>query len=135
MSPGKAKRKTSSLEKEVKAALVEGFLPCPVALKLAGRLGVSAREVGYTVDSLGVRITGCQLGCFKIDKASRDDLESRVFSREVGAGIERSLVSGRLPCAAAHALGHELGVPLKDIGDTATQMGVKISACQLGCFE
>ena len=135
MSPGNARQKTPSLEKEVKAAMMEGFLPCPVALRLAERLDVAAREVGYTADSLGVRITGCQLGCFNIDKASHDELESRVFSREVGAGIERSLVAGRLPCAAAHALGRELGVPLKDIGDTATQMGIKISTCQLGCFE
>jgi hypothetical protein len=135
MSPGKARQKPANLEKEVRAALVEGFLPCPVALRLAGRLEVDAREVGYTADSLGVRITGCQLGCFKIDKAPHDDLAGKVFSREVGAGIERSLVSGRLSCAAAHALGRGLGVPLKDIGDTATQMGVKISACRLGCFE
>jgi hypothetical protein len=134
MSQDKAARETGGLEKEVRASLVDGFLPCGVALKLAGRLGVATGEVGYTADALGVRITGCQLGCFKIDKAPHDDLAGQEVSRDVGAGIERSLVAGRLPCPAAHALGRGLGVPLKDIGDAATMLGIKITGCQLGCF-
>jgi hypothetical protein len=131
MNPGNA---SVHLEKEVKGSLVDGFLPCGVALKLAARLGMDTAEVGYTADALGVRITGCQLGCFKIDKASHDDLAGREVRREVSAGIKKSLVGSRLPCAAAHALGRELGVPLKEIGDAATLTGVKISACQLNCF-
>jgi hypothetical protein len=134
MCSEKAAGKTADLEKEVKAALVDGFLPCPVALGLARRLGVPAREVGDAADSLGLRITGCQLGCFKIDKATHEDLEGRQLGREVGDGIERSLVNGRLPCPTAHRLGRELGVSLKDIGDAATMMGIKITDCQLNCF-
>jgi hypothetical protein len=134
MSPGNSAPAGKDLENEVRAALVGGYLPCPVALRLADRLGVATEEIGYTADSLGVRITGCQLGCFKIDKATRAGLEDRVFGAEVTAGIGRSLVNGRLPCPAAHALGHELGVPLTDIGDAATRMGVKIVDCQLNCF-
>ncbi len=134
MRSEKASGKPADIEKEVEASLVDGFLSCPAALALAGRLDVSTREVGYTADSLGVRITGCQLGCFKIDKATHEDLEGKAVSQEIGAGIERSLIEGRLPCPTAHSLGRELGVPLKDIGDTATKMGVKIIGCQLGCF-
>ena len=42
---------------------------------------------------------------------------------------------GRLPCAAAFELARKNGVSPKEIGDAANRVGVKIAACQLGCFQ
>ena len=54
----------TELEKKIEASLVDGKLFCAVAFKIAKELKVSPREVGKAADSLGVRIAGCQLGCF-----------------------------------------------------------------------
>ncbi|MFC1981683.1 hypothetical protein ACFLVN_05545, partial [Chloroflexota bacterium] len=116
------------------ASLVGGYLPCPVALKLSERLNVDTKVVGDTVDELGIRITNCQLGCFKVEKAPHDDLDSKVISQEVAERVSNSLVDGGLPCSAAHDLGRELEVNLKEIGDAATKVKIKIIDCQLNCF-
>ncbi|OGO45773.1 MAG: hypothetical protein A2Z05_02835 [Chloroflexi bacterium RBG_16_60_22] len=116
------------------ASLVGGYLPCPVALKLAKRLNVDARAVGDTVDELGIRITDCQLGCFKVEKASHEDLVGKVIREEITERVRGSLVRGGLPCPVAHDLGRELKVSIKEIGDAATRMKIKIIDCQLNCF-
>jgi hypothetical protein len=134
MSSKNFKKVSGRLEEEVKASLVDGFLPCPVALNIARRLRVKTKEVGYAADTLGLRIINCQLGCFKFEKAHHEDLEGKVISREVAERVRSSLVGGRLPCTAAHELSRELRVNLKEIGDTATGMNIKISDCQLNCF-
>jgi hypothetical protein len=39
-------------------------LPCTRAFALADELGVKVAEVGRACNELGVKIVGCQLGCF-----------------------------------------------------------------------
>ena len=134
MSSKDLAKQSDRLEEEVKASLVNGYLPCPDALKMAGRLKVTTQDIGYAADSLGVRVTNCQLGCFKFDKALHEDLAGKTVRPNVASGIEKSLVGGRLPCPAAHELGRELKVSLKEIGDAATRMKIKIIDCQLNCF-
>ena len=51
-------------EEKVISSLVDGRLPCAGAFKIAKELKVSLREVGETADKLGIKISGCQLGCF-----------------------------------------------------------------------
>jgi len=57
------------------------------------------------------------------------------MARELEKKITESLVDGKLPCAVAFKIARELKVPLKDIGQAANEMKVKIAACQLGCFK
>lgn len=49
--------------------------------------------------------------------------------------IEEAAVDGKLPCAKAFKLAEEHGISLKDIGEAANRVKVKISRCQLGCFH
>jgi len=56
------------------------------------------------------------------------------MSTELEAKMRSSLVNGRLPCAIAFQIAKELKVSLKEIGETANKLGIKISGCQLGCF-
>lgn len=53
------------LLERVQQSLVDGRLPCAVAHRLAQELGVSVSDVGWAADESKVRITRCQLGCFK----------------------------------------------------------------------
>ena len=57
--------KRQLLLERVQQSLVEGRLPCAVAHRLASELGVSVSDIGWAADESKVRITKCQLGCFK----------------------------------------------------------------------
>ena len=48
--------------------------------------------------------------------------------------IHSEAVNNRLSCEKAHELSASLGVPLREIGALCNELGIKISACQLGCF-
>jgi hypothetical protein len=56
--------KEKELEKDIEAELVDEKLRCPVAFKIAKKHGVAPRAVGDTANRLGIKIAGCQLGCF-----------------------------------------------------------------------
>ncbi|HHW54545.1 MAG: hypothetical protein WAQ41_07825 [bacterium] len=52
------------LLQELAALAPDKRLSCPQALALANRLGVAPIKVGRAADQLGIKIVGCQLGCF-----------------------------------------------------------------------
>ena len=53
-----------TLEEAVQASLIEGKLHCEVAFEIAEELGVARIEVGDMANKLGIKLSGCQLGCF-----------------------------------------------------------------------
>ena len=48
--------------------------------------------------------------------------------------IMQSLVNGKLPCAVAFKIAEEMRVVPRSVKETADELDIKISACQLGCF-
>jgi len=42
---------------------------------------------------------------------------------------------GKLPCAMCFKIAEEFGISNKEMGKILNEMKVKISQCQLGCFE
>ena len=48
--------------------------------------------------------------------------------------IRSSIVNGRLPCPNAFRIAAEFGITPLEVGEKATQLGIKISRCQLGLF-
>lgn len=42
--------------------------------------------------------------------------------------------NGKLSCAKAHEIAHELGAEILLVGKIADKMKVKLHKCQLGCF-
>jgi hypothetical protein len=56
------------------------------------------------------------------------------MTEEIKAKIRSSLVNGQLPCTVAHVIAYELGVKPLQVGQTADEMEVALSLCQLGCF-
>jgi molybdopterin-guanine dinucleotide biosynthesis protein len=55
------KNKMQSLLRESSS---NGKILCPLARKIAEELNISYREVGKAADGLGIKIKGCELGCF-----------------------------------------------------------------------
>ena len=56
------------------------------------------------------------------------------IGRTLEEEMRASLVSGKLPCAAAFRIAKKLKVSPRQVGDTANRLNIKISSCQLGCF-
>ena len=52
------------LEAAIAAAARGGRIPCAEVFRVAAAQGVSVAETGRAVQRLGIKITGCQLGCF-----------------------------------------------------------------------
>lgn len=123
-----------TLESEVIAALVDGYLPCSIAFEVAREQKVALKAVGDMADELGIRITNCQLGFFEVEKAAPYEPGDEAINETVAEGIKGRLVDGYLPCAVAFKLERELGSSLKEISDLANRLKIKIANCQLGCF-
>jgi len=56
------------------------------------------------------------------------------MDKRITDAVRERASDGRLPCAAALALAETLGVPPSQVGRAADDLGIKIAACQLGCF-
>lgn len=52
------------LETAVVAAARDGRIPCGEVFRVAAAQGAPVAEAGRAVQRLGIRISGCQLGCF-----------------------------------------------------------------------
>ncbi len=55
-------------------------------------------------------------------------------AEEIRNAVRKAERDDRLSCEAAHAIGRELNVPLREIGAVCDELKIKIKECQLGCF-
>jgi hypothetical protein len=121
---------------QIKGSLTEGRLPCASAFQIARRLEVNPQQVGEVADELGVKISQCQLGLFGYGTTRGKALESaQEVDAELGAIIRERAVEGTLPCAMAWDIARELTMKRIDVGRAAESLGIRITQCQLGCFD
>ena len=90
--------------------------------------------VGDVTDHLAVRITDCQIGCFKVDKTAHDDQVPGSLDAEMITLLEALHESRRLTCAKVFDLAREFKLKPMAIADEANRRRIKVSECQLGCF-
>lgn len=122
------------LESAVNAALKSGYLPCPVGWKIAKDMAVPRIAVGAVMDKLGVRITDCQIGFFKVDKTPHLSPAPKEPSPEIAAGLRVLDAAGELTCPAIFDLASRLKTTPMRVSEAANILGLKIRGCQLGCF-
>lgn len=48
--------------------------------------------------------------------------------------VRQAATGNRITCTAARGLAAELEVPVRLIGQACNELGIKIVACELGCF-
>nr|MBC7245240.1 hypothetical protein [Chloroflexota bacterium] len=53
---------------------------------------------------------------------------------KIAEAIRKALMEGELPCASAFAIAQRLSVEPLQVGQTADELGVRLSKCQLGLF-
>jgi len=56
---------TDLVKKRIEEISKDGKLPCPLALALAKELNVSPKVIGANATKLKIKLSACQLGCFK----------------------------------------------------------------------
>ena len=49
--------------------------------------------------------------------------------------IKEKAKNGKIPCAVCFKIADDLGIPKKELTKVLNEMKIKISQCQLGCFE
>lgn len=42
---------------------------------------------------------------------------------------------GKLPCAACFKIAEDFGISKKEMGEILNEINIRITQCQLGCFE
>lgn len=127
----------TSLERAIQESLVGGKLPCVNAFLVAEGEGVAPRAVGGEATRLSIRISRCQLGLFGYESTGQKRIvhpEEKV-SRQLERAIRVRLIDGRLPCEAAWEIASQQKLSKLDVATAAETLHVRISACQLGCFN
>jgi hypothetical protein len=122
------------LESAVKTALKDGYLPCAVGWKIAKEIAIPRIAVGAVMDKLGVRITDCQLGFFKVESIAHVGTASREPSPEITTGLRELDAANNLTCLATFELARRLKTTPMRVSEAANILGLRIRACQLGCF-
>lgn len=56
------------------------------------------------------------------------------MSEDIRRLLTEKAEDGRISCEEAWQVAEELGVPKKDVGRAADDLGIRIRDCQLGCF-
>ena len=131
---GLSPEELSKLENTVKSSLKDGYLPCPVAWSIAKNAGVPRIAVGEIADRFGIRVTDCQLGCFKVGKTPYDNTTQQAVDDVITARLDSLVVNSELTCAGVFELARQLkSTPMK-IADVINARNMKIRNCQLGCF-
>jgi hypothetical protein len=55
--------------------------------------------------------------------------------KKIEEAILAKAKNGKLPCAMCFKIAEESGISNKEMGKILNEIKVKISQCQLGCFE
>ena len=53
------------IRQSIQRAARDGKVACKLLLDLAERTGTPAKEIGALCNQMGIRISRCQLGCFR----------------------------------------------------------------------
>ncbi len=122
------------LEEAVNTGLKDGYLPCPVAWTIARNADVPRIAVGAITDKLDIRITNCQIGCFKVDKTLYSDPPLGSLDKEIIDALDTLVINRQLTCEKVFELSKKHNQKPMTIGNEASARNIKIRQCQLGCF-
>ncbi len=119
----------------LRGKIANNSITCAEAHRIAGDLNEAPADVGTAVDLLEARIKKCQLGLFGYEKKKITTRPVDSISSEIRQSIEKALVDGRLPCAAAWRISENYKVAKIEIAAVCEKIKIKICSCQLGAFD
>ena len=124
----------AQIEGTIKSSLEEGYLPCPIAWEIAKEYNIPKIAVGEIADRLGIRVTNCQLGCFKIEKTPYNESTHKSIDDEVVTLLEELKEKSQITCSMVFDLARQYKSKPLVIAHEMSARGIKIHGCQLGCF-
>ncbi len=107
---------------------------CTAAHKVASEMGETPDEVGFTLDSLEIAITKCQLGLFGYQPEKKIVKPAETVQQELEEAVRKNLVNDRLSCKSAWEIAEKLGIKRMEVASACEALKIKISPCQLGAF-
>lgn len=119
---------------EIKKRTKSGSLPCAVAFDIAKEIGVSAAEVGKTLDLLNFRLAKCQLGLFGYGPEKKIVQPAESVASDLKTAIKGALKNDRLPCASSWEIAARFNLRKLAVSNACEALGIKIKPCQLGAF-
>jgi hypothetical protein len=130
--------KDRKLDKKIAKAIMdkstEGKIPCASAFKVVSEMNTTPAEAGFTIDSLEIKLTHCQLGTFGYTDKKPTEILEKVPDDEKNA-VEERLEDGKLACKSAWEIADKLGKSKLHIGSVCETMKIKLCKCQLGAFK
>ena len=129
-----SKENLIQLEGKIKESSRDGHLPCGAAHRIAQDAKVPKIAIGELSDQLGIRITNCQIGCFKVDKNLHDNLDKTNRNDNILAMLEILNKTNKLDCAKVFEIADKLKLTPMAVADVANSHDLRIRHCQLGCF-
>jgi len=69
---------------------------------------------------------------FDISSPAKEKIMDR---KKLEEAIKEKAKDGKLPCAMCFKIAEDFGISKKEMGKILNEMNVRISQCQLGCFE
>jgi hypothetical protein len=90
-----------------------------------GGLKIGERNRTETVYAFLKRLQAIELSR-RIRMEDRKRLQESILQRAIG---------GKIPCAVCLRMADDFDMPKKDLTKILNEMKIKISQCQLGCFE
>jgi hypothetical protein len=129
-----SKEKIFQLEVKIKESSRAGHLTCGSAHRIAKDANVPKIAVGTLSDKLGIRITNCQIGCFKVDKNSHDNLDKIKTDDNILAMLDILNKTNKLDCAKVFEIASKAKFTPMAVADMANSHNWRIRHCQLGCF-
>lgn len=125
------------LSEAIRAAQAEGKLPCVRAFDVAAKQKVTPLKVGQVTSRLGIWISSCQLGLFGCEDQGQKRLvhPAATIALDLEEAIYARLVAGRLPCPTAWELAEQCNLSKLGVANAVEGLKLRISACQLGCFD
>ena len=128
-----------TLAEAIRSRLKDGKLDCAAAFALAREKNLTPLAVGEAADSLGIRLSHCQLGLFGFPghgKAWENPGWKEIpIPKDLEAAIRSVLDPDRsLSCAMAWKLASRFGIDRVHLGFLASRLHIKIKRCQLGAF-
>ena len=122
------------IAKAVKEKVSEGEISCAAAFKIVSDMGVLPDEVGFTIDSLEIKINKCQIGLYGYGPGKRSIKPMDNVPGGLVEAIRESMTDSRLSCEAAWELAERFDIGKMDVASACEAMKIKISSCQLGAF-
>ena len=55
--------------------------------------------------------------------------------KKLEEAILKKSKAGKLPCAVCFKIAEDFGISKREMGKVLNEMNIRISQCQLGCFE